>query len=459
MSSIPPPPITVNAFVNGICGPSRYCRDYTFKYIKENIDTDPKWKKNTGLIIMSEAQQYVKKFDFGHHPSLNNSKNSIPAKIFEGIKAYFFNNSPLDGAHSRLKPFAVPANRVSFVDLDTYEIVFPDGRVEPFRYSGIDAAEAGENYKLWNIGDYTYLLWSKSYNLNADPRLINQMIKDRSRYGGLLGSAAAQGLQMWAAEKNIPITTWPAFDRVSSSPEGCNTVTRADKYGRNMGVPSLGAPNDQRPLIAEFIAEGLPKIMRALGTQLYNFYRTGESPGVKPGWWKSPKNPASLSDAGKAFLDHIKGQRNPAAKEIWHALSPDTLPVPSEIFSEENCKKIAKMWLQFTSLHPQYRNDIQTMAAFVGLAWAYPKYTNPLTPTLLAAERVSMGILEDGSRAGSKPLGLNEDIIFSYGRPNSNYSLLYKEYGPELADYRDLLPPDCCEVLKKSGKDTYNHCR
>lgn len=451
-------PISNNEIVKLVCGGDLSRAEYVAKYVNENLDTDKKGGSR-GLVTTLEAQTFLDKFNYGHHPSFKDQENPYPARILSVIRGHFFGGSAFDEKHSTMTPMVIPSDKIVPVDGDTIKFAIGSG-FESLRFSGGDTPESKKNAKLEKVGEYSWKMWNEAFRIGGEREgaLIKDMIDSRSRYGGLIAAAVTAGFVSWARAKGYPISIDVAFDRVDQSPEKCNVVTSKDKYDRTIGVPKIGTPREERNLMAEFIATALPKIVETSGAGLYNYYSRGEIPADIPSWWKTLEPLAALSKPGQSFLEYAKGK--PKMEEVWRALSPSTLPDPSKMFSKKECEEMAREWMEMTKEGPAsaYRNDLQAMLAFIGVMWAYPKYYGNNTFAYLKFEEVAIGKSPIHGEENKKTHGLNGDVIFDYGRPNPNHSKLYNKYGGQLSEYRELLPKDCCEVLESTGGDIYDHC-
>ena len=144
---------------------------------------------------------------------------------------------------------------------------------------------------------------------------------------------------------------------------------------------------------------------------------------------------------------------------------------------------MAKAWLAFTTKFPEFKNDINTMLIFTGLAYPYLKYRSDSSDVDFTAGLISYGydpniataIVTQISRGidkfppsgdnafppvsgKTKVQGLWGDPIFDFMNPNPYLSPLFKKYGSKLSRGKDLTPPDCCYILEKSGLDVFDNC-
>jgi hypothetical protein len=469
--------IPTNVLIDGFCGQNSVCAYHTNLFINHFVDKN----KPIGVVDTLEVQTALHALMYGRHPQAR--ENTFIQEFTSYLRRVFFANSPFDGKHSTIAPFVTPANTLQFKDGDTYAVT-AGGRVYTFRLGGIDAPESFLSEKLTKLVDYIYLYWIERLGFRGDEALTKGMIRNRIRYTGYLAGLVVKGLDEYLESKGEVFYTVPSFDRTDKRPELVNTLVLADDYKRLIGVLRVGNPTNKQPLLAEFIEDVLPMIMATKGMELYEYYRHGKRPEGYPSWLprqalldaevrtlikmgdvktasELPKEGnleevVALTEEGRQLLFSLS--KATEYKEVYDAISPDTLPNPKVMFSKGRCKELAKRWRQFSRENPSHANDIQAMLVFLGLAWAYPKYANQETPTLLALEKVAMG-KSAGSAGGQETNGLwGRDIIFGYGQPNPNYSPLYRAYEYELSRGRELVPEDACDVLKRKGGDTYNHC-
>lgn len=437
------PPLPIPILAEEICkDQDKTCTGNAARYASSLDTNDDKY------IDMKEAQGFVEKLKYGYHPALKTDKAA--QLTFSTIRRIFFADSPFNEKHSTITPFVFGPNTVWFADGDTFSINLPFGEKSvrfSFRFAGIDTPESiwrfpknGKwiyNSKLVSQVDFSWKYFSRYAGIpkTYEP-IAKQVIRERVMYLGLLAGSTTKGMAKWAKEKNIPFNVGPSFDRVRQEPEMANSIVIADIYGRTLGVPRIGLPGEKQNYIAFFIANILPKIMADEGMKHYNHYQ-GENVGA-------------ATPEGKDLLKRLGSAPNGSKPHaVWEALSPATLLNPEEIYSQENCRLMAERWIQFVRIHPEYRNDIQAMLVFTGLAFAYPKYRTQHTDAYLKAEGLAMGPLQHG---------LWGDKMFRILQPNPTYSPLYREFGKEISPDRELLPADACEVLEKAGKDIHDHC-
>lgn len=460
-----------------------------------------------GKITTFEAQNWLKKYSYGHHKHFDDIYIGRPATlVLEAVRRNFFANSPFDGKHSTVKPLEIPAGEVNYSDGDTFsahinKVVnnFIEGTEKvlnikiSFRLPG-DTAESflgmprkakkeeegwAANPKLESFEDAIWLYGVIHYGLTkeeekiraeqeikADPDyykgyLPRLLIRNRIVFTGKIGGVVAKGVKAFCEERDLPITVTPNFDRTSLDPAQCNVMILSDSYGRGLVASQAGRYVDSdKDVLYEFIRDELPKIMGSKtdeenklygeGMASYNYYHHEESPPKRK--WKTKLGWNTVE--GAAMLE--KWKNDPKKEAFWRMLSPETLPNPSIIFSKENCARLAEAWKAFTDKHPGYKNDIHTMMIFIGVEYAYPKYRSQHTPAHMEAEAEAMGPLHM-SRVSEESRGLWGEVIFQLMQPNPTYSALFREF-PELARGQDLLPPDCCDVLERTGQDIYDHC-
>lgn len=450
-------PLSTSVRVDGLagraCGNDYVCNKFAEIHIKTFIDS------NSDLYVStSEAENYARKMMFGHDPSFR--VFPVRQKVLAAIKQLFFSGSSFDGKHSTISPLQLKAADVKFSDGDTLSAHVNSKKIR-FRLAGIDTPESflgtesggkfRPNPKLDILIDAVWLNWVIENGLSGrDERTTKLMIRNRIVYTGLLAGAVSKGVVSWATENNIPIAIYPSFDRTSTEPAMCNTIAITDTYERMLGVPKIGTPGEQKNLTGLFIKFVLPKIMSSEGMDYYNYFHHKQSPAGKN--WK--RDIGALTEEGKALLN--EWQNVPAKQIIWEALVPETLALPSEIFSKNNCEKLAAEWFAFTKIHPDYKNDLQAMLVFIGLAFAYPKYRTAHTSALLEAEKVAkFGQTVNGTNVH----GLWKDPLFKIIQPNPDFSAVYKNFGHDISRGKPLTPPDCCDILKSSGKDVFDHCQ
>jgi len=470
MGTLPlPGSISVKTLTKVACGDKYECAKWAELHIKSFVDTDSDLQ-----VSQKEAYAYVQKTEYGHSESFF-ARHPISNFVLGAIRHQFFSDSPFDGKHSAIKTLVIPAEAISFSDGDTFASatsgmgftitlkVGEETKRLRFRFAGSDTPESiiginkkGQfkpNPKLDIFRDAIWLYFFRKHKLNPKGEWITKrMIRNRIIYTGRLAGAVSKGLKKWALEKKIPFNVGPSFDRTKTTPHQCNTIVLSDVYGRIIGVPGLGKPGSDKNYLAFFIKDELHKIMAADGMDLYNYYRHGQQPHGKT--WTTKVG--ALDPNGKKLLAYWRDQKT-GGKPVWDALAPETLPNPSLIYSEENCKELAEEWKTFTDENPKYRNDIQAMMIFVGLAWAYPKYTTQHTKMYAAIERFAMG--PNHPKPVKKiSVGLWGDKIFGFMQPNPKISPVFDEFEYELSRDKNMLPPDCCDVLESQGKDIFDHC-
>lgn len=469
--------VTIKNLVSEFCRGNDVCSNHAELFTKHFIDK----KRPKGDVDTWEVQKALQDMLFGKHPDVKG--NAFLQDFFSYLRRRFFANSPFDGKHSTITSLVFPATAIEFKDADTFSLRWKGGTYT-FRFGGIDAPESFVSSKLYKTIDYIFLYWIEHLGFRGDEKLTKAMIKNRIRYTGYLSGTIAKDLDKWIEEKGGYFNTGPSFDRTSQKPEMVNTLVLTDDFNRLLGIPGAGKPDAKRCYLAKYIEERLPELMKTKGMELYDYYHSGKVPEEYPHWLpnkdeaekkikklisegkteaaKSVKEDSNLekiateTDDGKKFLKKLN--KSSGNKEVREALSPETLPNPSVIYSKENCKEMAESFKQFIEKRPDFRNDIQAMFTHIGTAWVYQKYANQDTPTLVESESIAMGPLHK-SKAGEKSFGLwGRDIIFGYSQPNPEYSPVYKAYHYELGRGKELIPDDACDVLKRQGKDIYNHC-
>ncbi len=463
---------------------------------------------NPDQLNLLEADSYAEKVKYGHALQ----EGTIAFKVFKSIQQRFYSGSPFDGAHATFSPLVASIERASDGDTCTVNGAIVNNQPVPIkltlRLDGIDTPESYRgryyedkvtnkkawepNSKLDTFRNYIWLLFKETFRFgdniervtpliaelmragsddaklnrvwatmsnvedNADRQLI-KIIEDRIVYDGLIAGAVTKGLV--ALSRGRPFTIDPSFARSSTDPAECNVADFQDVYGRGLGRIRPGLPNEPTNILALFVANELPKIMNTHGREYYNFFHDGTVPSqIVDGdnsWIVDSKTgqqstPAALTPYGKALLEAIK--RRPDWQPLWQALSPETLPKPWEIFTPEKCKQLSEEWVAFTNQGPAYKNDVQAMLVFLGLAYAYPKYRNQFMDEYLKAEISTQRYI-------NRPHGLWEDPIFRLMQPNQKSNPLFARFEKALSRGRNLLPEDCCTALLRENRDIYNHCK
>lgn len=371
-----------------------------------------------GQIHLFEAFVHLKALLFG-----KGTLSEKQAQAVSLLKQNFFSNSPLfetPNTQDRLEVVLA-----SCTDGDTCKMshfILNENKF-PFkiaiRISGIDTAESNPSTKLNSAVKYTSLYLQLTYSVRSD---LQQLTQDRIQYIGKLAGAVTDGFRL--SSEHISIA--PSFTRVTDDPKMCRSLDLIGNYGRLIARLMAGKPDQREDLLVDFIRDDLPQIMAAKGMQLYGEYRT---------------------KGNKALLTTLQ-KHHP---EVCETLSPETLPNPSEIFSERNCLILANKWVIFCQKYPEARNDFQTMLAFIGLTPPYPKYRMHLTPLDLKAEAVAMGTLDFPRKDELRLHGLNIDTMYRYLRPNAdpddpNASPVFIMFEQEMSGGKDLTPPDCTEM-------------
>gem|GEM_PF-2900462 len=466
-------------------------------YFKTEVNRfDKRDQRKNEYIDIFEAIRFMAKMKFGYQLK----EGSVEETVLTTIRNKFFNGEKLDCAIERFGPLVVSLERCS--DGDTCVVLrlkylanIPLIKIK-FRFNAIDTPEsfrgtgAMRNPKLLTFKKYIWLFWKKEYggeNISAvkehidaiiaakgdgkklskiwdslskiqskDDKLISDMIEDRIVYDGLLAGAVTKGLEKFAEGKPFSIDV--SCTRVPLDPAMCNTIEFADVYERFLGRLRIGLPDEKNNILGFFIANELPNIMAADGRFYYEFFRDGTKPPKAPetGEDWSAVFPTALTEDGKKLLNKMKD--SPKGEEMWMALSPETIPDPTKIFSKEFCKELAFEWVQFSEVHPEYKNDVQAMLVFLHLAWVYPKYRTQHTDMYLEIEAKTLKCMHKRENKTLLPHGLASDPIYKFIQPNPIANPLFAIFGEAMANGKNLLPEDCCVKLKRENKDIYNHC-
>lgn len=424
------------------------------KFIVSDVDKDKNF-----AVDFTEAFSFVTKTKFGH--SLN--AGTIPSYVFKAVQNEFFFGSAFDGKHATFQPLEVKVE--SFTDGDTAKAVVKlnifDIKIK-VRLNGIDTPESvrghrsdsGQfepNPKLEKFSTYSWLYFREKNGIwPNDEFIVKRMAEDRIVYLGELAGIVTKGMARLARKANTPFTLELTYIRGTDDPAVCNTLNLIDVYDRYLARFKIGSANTTDNLLAGFIENSLPEIMAMEGMKYYKFYHDGiqnDQPAEKLPW--------ALSEQAKKLLGIWKD--DPKKYEVYSALSPDTLPDPAKMFSKEKCAELAREWRMFSAKYPDYKNDIQAMLVFLGLAYTYPKYRVQHTDVYLEAEMAAMTAHSTMQGVVPHTHGLWEsgDTLFKFMQPNPKLSPLFKRFEKELSGDKPLLPPDCCNVIE----DKYRHCR
>ena len=350
------------------------------------------------------------------------------------IRDRFFRGIPFYRRDGELRPRLIRLKKgKEFADGDTARVIsFWSGsqwitfrRHWSVRMDGIDTPESNPSSKMTEIVDTLYKHLRLEYGIsNGIAREVKEIIKFRVKYLGKIAGLATNAFAEHFAD--IGISLAPAYSRAASHFSMCDTLDLADKYGRLIGRIMAGKPNEGEALIAGFMEAALPAYMAEAGKTLHREYelKVAAYTGRLESWKTS-------SDARK--------------RELYNILSFESAPKPYEIFSKRETTRMARMWRNFVKRSPGARNDLQTMLAFIGVAYTYQKYRGHKTGLDLMAEAYALGRAPRVKRTH----GLADDIIYRFMRPSMDSN--DPDHSPMWARYykkdKSLHPPDCCDVF------------
>lgn len=378
-----------------------------------------------GLVTSSLAYRVGRMMRFGKA-----ARSPLWKKTWAVLDERFFNDASFFRRDGEVRPVQVALNPGKpFADGDTAKIARfkqGDGWVDfkvNVRMDGIDTPESNSSEKLRRHVGYISRYLAEEHGIEqADMEAMNSLVKARIVYLGKISGAVTAGFGAHFAD--IGIRLGPAYTRVAKDvPALCDSLDIWDRYGRIVGRIMAGGENTGEDLLSGFIESVLPGVMKGAEAEYLAAYRQKLKPHV-------------------ALLERWKAEK-PAPYRILGAKSA---PVPTDMFSEDKCRRLAGLWTEFCSENPRAINDMQTMMALIGVAPPYPKYRGHLTAMDLSAELYALG------RAPQAPerFGMTFDPMYIFVRPvadpvDPDHSPVYSRY-PDMsgvADISEMNPPDC----------------
>lgn len=375
------------------------------------------------------AFRFAQQTRFGTH-----FETDLHRRTWDTIRDKFFRSIPFYRRDCEIEPRLIRLREgKEFADGDTARVIsFWSGsqwitfrRHWSVRMDGIDTPESNPSSKMTEIVGTLYNYLRSEYGIsNGIAREVKEIIKLRVTYLGKIAGLATTAFAEHFAD--IGISLAPAYSRTASRFSMCDTLDLADKYGRLIGRIMAGRPNEGEALIAGFMEAALPAYMAEAGKTLHREYelKVAAHTGRLESWRRS-------SDVRK--------------RELYDILSFESAPKPYEIFSKKETTRMARMWRNFVKRSPGAKNDLQTMLAFIGVAYTYQKYRGHKTGLDLKAEAYALG----RAPRVKGTHGLADDIIYRLMRPSMD--LNDPDHSPMWARYykkdRPLHPPDCCDVF------------
>ncbi|MBU0504776.1 hypothetical protein KJ708_02190, partial [bacterium] len=291
------------------------------------------------------------------------------------------------------------------------------------RLDGVDTPESVWSSKLEKMYKNIFLYLQHEHNLpDSYKEPLEEVLEARIKYLGEMASVVAGAFIDWSEF----IRLGPAYARVASAAHMCDTFDYADKYGRLIGRFFAGNIGEMDDLFSKgFIASEIPHVMASSkGDELLTNYEQRLSPH-------------------KAFLKQLK-ESHPA---VFNMVSYASLPRPREVFSQAEGRRFSKYWEMFVN-DPSYggKNDFQTLLAFLGLAYPYPKYRGLYTELDLSAEQFALGQI----LGVHKQAGLTVDPVYMLMRPSVQgpfASPVFQMFPDEMTGGKNLHPEDCCAAL------------
>jgi hypothetical protein len=375
------------------------------------------------------AFRFAQATRFGTH-----FETELHRKTWGTIRDNFFPGIPFYRRDGELRPRQVRLSEgKEFADGDTARVTkFWTGtqwitfkRHWSVRMDGIDTPESNPSSKMTEVVDTLYKYLRSEYGIsNAIANEVKEIIELRVKYLGKIAGLATTAFAAHFAD--IGISLAPAYSRTASDFSMCDTLDLADKYGRLIGRIMAGKPSEGEDLIAGFMEAALPAYMAEAGKVLHMEYEL---------------KVVTHTDR----LESWKASSDPRKRELYNILSFESAPKPHEIFSAKETARMSGIWRNFVKGNPDARNDLQTMLAFIGVAYTYQKYRGHKTPLDLMAEAYALG---RAPRVKGRH-GLTNDVIYRLMRPSMDPS--DPDRSPMWVRYykkdKPLHPPDCCDVL------------
>lgn len=375
------------------------------------------------------AFRFAQQTRFGTH-----FKSELHRRTWDIVQYNFFRGVPFYRRDRELEPRLIRLREgKEFADGDTARVTeFWTGTMWikfrkhwSVRMDGIDTPESNPSSKMREIVGTLYKYLRSEYGIsNGIAREVKEIIKLRVTYLGKIAGLATNAFAEHFAD--IGISLAPAYARTASHFSMCDTLDLADKYGRLIGRIMAGKPNEGEALIAGFMEAALPAYMAEAGRTLHREYelKVAAHTGRLESWRTS-------SDVRK--------------RELYDILSFESAPKPHEIFSKTETARMSRMWRNFVKRNEGAKNDLQTMLAFIGVAYTYQKYRGHKTPLDLKAEAYALG----RAPRVKGTHGLASDMIYRLMRPSMD--LNDPDHSPMWLRYykkkRPLHPPDCCDVF------------
>ena len=375
------------------------------------------------------AFRFAQETRFGTH-----FETDLHRRAWGTIRDNFFRGIPFYRRDGELQPRLIRLREgKEFADGDTARVTqfwagtmwIKFNRHWSVRMDGIDTPESNPSSKMTEIVGTLYKYLRSEYGIsNGIAREVKEIIELRVKYLGKIAGLATNAFAEHFAD--IGISLAPAYSRTASHFSMCDTLDLADKYGRLIGRIMAGRPNEGEALIAGFMEAALPAYMAEAGKTLHREYelKVAAHTGRLESWKTS-------SDARK--------------RELYDILSFESAPKPQDIFSMRETARMARMWRNFVKRNPGARNDLQTMLAFIGVAYTYQKYRGHKTGLDLMAEAYALG----RAPRVKGTHGLANDMIYRLMRPSvdpndPDRSPMWERYYKK---DKPLHPPDCCDVF------------
>lgn len=295
------------------------------------------------------------------------------------------------------------------------------------RTDGVDTPESNWSEKLKRHVECVTWYLRDTYGVDpVDEGALKELVNSRIVYLGKLAGVVSLGFCRNFADTGLRLA--PAYTFLAKKKNLCDTLDIWDKYGRILGRIMAGGPNQGEDLIAGFIEAVVPGVMPQAEA------------GCRADYMREVGHHAALLARWKA--------ENP---ELYNIIGPESAPVPTAMFDQGTSTSIARIWRDFIGRNPSAVNDMQTMMAFLGLAFAYPKYLGHRTAVDLAAELTSLGVVPSISTGH----GFASDQIYRFLRPSANpqdplHSPVYLTHGLYMSGIKDLAeldPKGCHEIF------------
>jgi hypothetical protein len=365
-----------------------------------------------------------RQLEFGHEAYSAKGQDAfrvLSERFFPGFGDFKRATHPVNPVLVQSPDNQLDASIVGKADGDTIKLYVPAlGGNMSVRLDGVDTPESVWSSKLKKMYVHIPKYLQAIHGLpDAYIKPLEDVVKARIQYLGEMASVVAGAFINWSEFVRLG----PAYAHVASAAHMCDTFDYADKYGRLIGrffAGNIGEMEDQ--FLKGFISTELPHVMASSkGDELLRNYEQRLAPH-------------------KAFLQQLE-ESHPA---VYDMVSYKSLPRPREVFSKPEGRRFAKYWEMFIN-DDRYggKNDFQTLLAFLGFAYPYPKYRGLYTDLDISAEQFALGQI----LGVHKQAGLTIDPIYMFMRPSVQgefASPVFQMFPDEMTGGKDLHPESCC---------------